>query len=517
MARPVPWRPRGDDYSRVFREQNPWHQRPHSVPEKLAYQIERPIVDVLARELLDPTRSRLSVLLGPRRVGKTVSMYQTVRRLMRAGITPGRLWWLHMAHPLLTRLQLGELVRLVLEASGATDDNPVFLFVDEITYARDWALWLKTIHDERWPVRLLGTSSAAAALRQQRQESGVGRWDEHYLSPYLFDEFLGLVDQRPEVPTGSTLGETIRLCLAEAPNLPDLSSRRRRYMLMGGFPELLLRGRQRELSDVSTDDDASLLIESQRTLGADAVQRAIYMDIPQVFGIDNPMVLERLLYVLGGQITGIMSPTSICQELDGLSQPTFDRYVSYLERSFLIFTIQNYAATEAGKQKRGRKLFFVDGAVRNAALQRGIAPLNDTAEMGLLLENLVAAHLHALGQQTSVRVHYWRDRRQQELDLIYDHPTDPIAIEVGSSIAHPRQGVRAFLQTFGRRFGGRTFIAAPDAPIQSPEHNSDGIGSLPLDLLLVMAGRAAVADSVSTRRPRPAADSPSLFDSPGEA
>ena len=458
----------------------------------MAYEVERPIVRPLAERLQHPGERRLMMILGPRRVGKTVSMYQIVRRLLRAGVESGRLWWLHMAHPLLTRLELGDLVRRVIDFSGATDQRPAFIFVDEITYARDWGLWLKTIYDEGWPVRLVGTSSAAAALRQQRHESGVGRWDEYYLSPYSFYEYLNLIHRGVRLPEAETLAATLRACIAEAVHLPPLGDLRRRFMLTGGFPELLLRDGPGGAAGVQ--DDASMLIQSQKTLGADAVKRAIYMDIPQVFGIDNPLVLERLLYVLGGQATGILSPKSICQELDGLSQPTFDRYLSYLEQSFLVFTLQNFAATEAGKQKRGRKLYFVDGAVRNAALQRGLAPLADAAEMGLLLENLAAAHLHALGQQANVRVHYWRDSNKREVDLIYDHPTDPLALEIGSSPLHPRHGPAAFLQRFPRRFAGRVYIVSPDGPMQEPRQNTDGVGAMPLDLLLLTAGRAAVSD-----------------------
>ena len=505
MATRATWRPQQADYQRIFDEQNPWHRPPHEVPPKLSYDIERPIVGPLAERLLaNPARrDRLVMILGPRRVGKTVSMYQVVRRLLKRGVAPRRLWWLHMAHPLLTRVDLGDLIKVIIDSAGASDAKPACVFVDEVTYARDWALWLKTIYDEAWPVRLVATSSAAAALRRQRHESGIGRWDEHYLPPYSFAEYLALVHRDADLPEAPTLAETLRACIDEPPQLPPLGAERRRFMLSGGFPELLLWERTAE--DI---DEGSVLLQSQKTLGADAVKRAIYQDIPQVFGIDNPLVLERLLYVLGGQVTGILSPKSICQELDGLSQPTFDKYLSYLEQSFLVFTLQNYAATEAGKQKRGRKLYFVDAAVRNAALQRGLAPLNDSAETGLLLENLAASHLHALGQQAGVRVHYWRDGRL-ELDLIYDHPTDPIAFEIGSSQHHPRHAAAAFAGKFARRFAGRVFIAAPDAPARAGRFNGDGVGSLPLDVLLLAAGRAATADLTRSIRPPQAA---SLFD-----
>jgi predicted AAA+ superfamily ATPase len=88
-------------------------------------------------------------------------------------------------------------------------------------------------------------------------------------------------------------------------------------------------------------------------LRSDAVERAIYKDIPQTFGVSEPMLLERLLYTLGGQIGGIYSAQNLSQTLGGLSQPTLDRYTSLLERAFLIFTLQNYSGSEEAKQRRG--------------------------------------------------------------------------------------------------------------------------------------------------------------------
>lgn len=249
-------------------------------------------------------------------------------------------------------------------------------------------------------------------------------------------------------------------------------------MLVGGFPELLNRR-------VEGEDEASQLLESQQVLRADAVERAIYKDIPQSFGLDNPMMLERLLYVLAAQVTGILSPTNICNDL-GLSQPTFDRYLSYLEQAFLVFTLPNYSGTESAIQRRGRKLYFVDGAVRNAALQRGLAPLDDPAELGLLLENLVAATLRSLALHSGVRLHHWRERNS-EVDVVYDHPDEPLAFEIGSSPQHSRAGVRAFMERHPR-FEGRCYIVAPQAVVAHPEAMAEGVGTLPLDLFLLCVG-----------------------------
>jgi predicted AAA+ superfamily ATPase len=96
----------------------------------------------------------------------------------------------------------------------------------------------------------------------------------------------------------------------------------------------------------------------------------------------------------------------------------------------------------------------------------------------------VAGHLHALAQQTGVRLYYWRDG-EDEIDLIYDHPSHPVAFEIASSPNHHRSGIVAFMDRFPR-FKGRCYLIAPGAPSFAP--GEIGIGTMPLDLLLLAIG-----------------------------
>lgn len=409
-------------------------------------------------------------------------MYHVVRHLLTTGTVARRIWWLRLDHPLLMPVDLGSLVQLVTSLARATQEEPLYLFLDELTYANQWDRWLKTFFDDRWPVRIVGSSSCTAILRDAGHESGIGRWEEHYLSTYLFLEYLNLIGHVIDVPTGETFLDTLRMCARSDIEWRGLERHRRRFMITGGFPELLLTRKPDQ-------DEVTAMLDSQRTLRNDAVERAIYKDIPQSFGVTDPMMLERILYILAGQVTDILSPTSICTNLNGLSQPTFERYLSYLTQSYLVFTLPNYSGSEISRQKRGRKLYFVDGAIRNAALQRGAAPLDDPVEMGVLLENMAAGHLHALSQQTQVRLHHWRDG-QSEVDLVYDHPTKPLAIEVASSIKHPRAGLLELIRRFPR-FKNAAFLVAPNAPVHWPTGDDEPIGTLPLDLILLAASAHA--------------------------
>ena len=483
----VEWQPQPSDYHRVYNEQNPWWST-GTVPPAFAPSTERSLAQVLWQRLLHNEPRRHQVILGPRRTGKTTVLYQTVRHLIANGVDPRRIWWLRMDHPLLLPASLGDLVKAVLNTSEATEDNPVLLMLDEVVYAKDWDLWLKTFYDERWPVQIAATSSSTAALLKQRRESGVGRWEEHHLPPCGLDESCRLLGFPPAVEASATLGATLATLPAGHQADTALQGLRTHLLLVGGFPELLVRPFANAPVPLSGDDIADQVLESQRVLRSDAVERAVYKDIPQAAGVDNPMMLERLLYVLAGQVTGLLSPTSIGQQL-GIKQPTFDRYLSYLEQAYLVFTLTNYSGSESAVQRRGRKLYFVDSAIRNAALHRGLAPLNDPVEQGTLLENLVAATVNALAAHSGVRLHHWRDGNS-EVDLIYDDPQQPLAFEIASSPSHSLRGLEALVER-NYRFYGHSYLVAPQAAVIHPADDRRGIGMLPLDTFLLTVGAQA--------------------------
>lgn len=481
------WEPVAEYHSDAILEQSPW-KRSGSVPDVFVPPVELPFVRFLSGRLqsTDGFR-RYDLIIGPRRVGKTTVMYQTVSHLLRGGVSPEKVWWLRLDHPLCMAIPLGDLVRRIVKNRSAGDE--AFLFIDELSYSRDWDKWLKTFYDEHWPVKIVATSSAASALTK-KSESGVGRWSERSFRPCLLGEYMGLNGVRADIPVSDDLYLTVESVVSGAVSGPPPETReyRRKLLLVGGFPELLMK-------ESGKRSESDLAFESQRVLREDAIERAVHKDIPQSFGIDNPMLLERFLYTLAGNISGVLSPVKIGSSLK-MSQATFDRYLSYLESTFLVFTLPNYSRSESKVQRRGRKLYFVDGAVRNAALQRGVSLLEDAGETGLLFENMVGAHLRTLCYHTVNRLFYWRDGKD-EVDFVYDHPAHPIAVEVASSRNHSRKGLIRFMEKHPQ-FRGACYIVSPDAVKTHPNSSPDGVGAIPLDqFLLCVSAQAekAVRDS----------------------
>ena len=482
----------------IIAEQNPWWKSSF-VPKYLAPSTERPLAKYLWKHTLQTRLKRYLIVLGPRRVGKTTVMYQTVRHLLNNKIAPEKIQWVRLDHPLLVSLDLGFIVKTAIEMSKATKTQPLYLFLDELVYAENWELWLKTFYDEHWPVVIVASASASVVL-QKGKESGVGRWEEFHLSSYRLTELLQLYDNKNIKALSpikkQSLHSTIEILSNELPHTQfHFEKERKLLMSHGGFPEILINKKKEDemFEKLSESIENKLFLEhaflqrTQQMLRADAIERAVYKDIPQAYRIDSPIALEKLLYILAAQVTGLLSFKNISQDIQTVSPQTLERYMNYLIQTYLIFTLSNYDNNERSIQRRQKKVYFVDVAIRNAALLKARDQIfNDPVELGKLYENLVATHLYHLGKQPHVGLYHWK-RGKHEVDFIYDDINQPMAFEIGSSNKHSTKGLTQFLKE-NPKFQKACYYVAPDLPFLSSEKSPSGIGKLPLDLLLLATG-----------------------------
>ena len=499
----------------VIAEQNPWWQKDHSVPGYLAPSTERPLAKYLWKYILSSSLKRYLIILGPRRVGKTTVMYQTVRHLLKNQIPPDKIQWVRLDHPQLMPFNLDSIVKEAMKLAKATKEKPLYLFLDELVYAENWDKWLKTFYDEHWPVHIIASSSATAAL-QKGKESGVGRWEEFHLTPYSLTELLQLYGKNinfPDYKKKQCLHSTIKnLSRSLSHTQFNFEHERKLLISLGGFPEFLAEKKKKEKwnkfineflkktpsnnpksiqktvnhqSSLQIEYEDSFFQKTQQMLRSDAIERAIYKDIPQSYRVDNPMTLERLLYVLAGQITGLLSPKGISKDIPQVSTLTIERYINYLTQTYLVFTLPNYDNNERNVQRRQRKVYFVDIAIRNAALQKDQI-FNEPSELGKIQENLIAGHLYHLGKQSGIRLYHWK-RGKYEVDFVYDDPVHPMAFEVGTSTRHSRVGLKKFLQE-NPKFQKGCYYIAPNIQFLLAEDSPSGIGEFSLDLLLLATG-----------------------------
>lgn len=403
---------------KVLAAYNPWWKT-GSVNAKMAKTYKR-FAFHEAMKWLDQTDIRRTVMLtGTRRVGKTTIQYQMIEALLARGVAPQKIVFISMDHPMLKLSGMNEVLESYHENIYAEQD--VYYFFDEIQYAQDWDKWLKTIYDMQLDTQIVATSSASPALIKGNQESGAGRWTVIQVPTMSFYEYCEILNlDRPELPKTLKMTQMLHMTQQERTKimlqLSKVQNHFNRYLQVGGFPELAL-----------ADND----LMAQQIMREDVVDKVLKRDLPSLYNIRNATELERIFLYLCNVSSEIVSIEAIARELCGVSRPTVENYIQYLESANLIY--QSWPVDMAGKRvlKAKPKIYIADAAIRNAVLMDD-SLLTDPVEMGKIVETAVYKHVAAFYYQKSASVGYFRGgKNNKEIDIVVDyHSTSNILIEV---------------------------------------------------------------------------------------
>lgn len=171
-------------------------------------------------------------------------MYQLISSLLHKGIPARNIVYLSFDNPI---LKLGgfEGVLRAYENAYATEGE-IYFFFDEVQYAENWEVWIKTLYDSRPNLRLVATGSASPTFEKGSADSGVGRWSVLKIPTLSFYEYCDLLQiaARPLLPEGirpTQLHKMNKGDLSELMGkLSPLQQHFNRYLTIGGFPELAL-------------------------------------------------------------------------------------------------------------------------------------------------------------------------------------------------------------------------------------------------------------------------------------
>jgi predicted AAA+ superfamily ATPase len=373
-----------------------------------------------AMKRLEQTDIRRTVVLtGTRRVGKTTILYQMIEALLEKGVAPQKIVYISMDHPMLKLSGFQEILDCYHENVYAEQD--AYYFFDEVQYAQSWDKWLKTIYDMQPDTHMVATGSASPALMKGNRESGAGRWSVIQVPTMSFYEYCELLNiDHPELPETMKITSLLNMTQQERTRimlqLSKVQNHFNRYLQVGGFPELAL-----------ADND----IMAQQITWEDVVDKVLKRDLPSLYNIRNATELERIFLYLCNVSSEIVSIDAVAKELSGVSRPTVENYIQYLESANLIY--QSWPVDMAGKKvlKARPKIYIADAAIRNAVLMDD-SLLTDPAEMGKIVETAVYKHVAAFYYQQATSVGYFRGgKKGKEIDIVVDYPnTKKILIEV---------------------------------------------------------------------------------------
>ena len=397
---------------------NPWWKT-GLVNPRLAKTYKRFAFYEAMQRINQTTLRRTLILTGTRRVGKTTIQYQMIEALLAKGIEPQRIVFISMDHPMLKLSDINMILECYHENIYAEQD--VYYFFDEIQYAQDWDKWLKTIYDMQPDTQVVATGSASPSLIKGNQESGAGRWSVIQVPTMSFYEYCELLElDRPTLPIDLKVTQLLHMTQPDRTKimlqLSKVQNHFNRYLQVGGFPELAL-----------ADND----MMAQQIMREDVVDKVLKRDLPSLYNIRNATELERIFLYLCNVSSEVVSIDAIAKELSGVSRPTVENYIRYLESANLIY--QSWPIDMGGKKvlKARPKIYISDAAIRNAVLMDD-SVLADPVQMGKIVETAVYKHVAAFYYQQTTSVGYFRGgRKEKEIDIVVNYPkAKKILIEV---------------------------------------------------------------------------------------
>ncbi|MEQ8480262.1 MAG: ATP-binding protein [Hoeflea sp.] len=327
-------------------------------------------------ELASQTDVRRSViLLGPRRVGKTVLILQFIDALLSGDEDPESILYISLDRPLYNDMTLEQVVNLRLRTIENATDKRFWFFFDEIQYLKDWERELKVLTDLRPNIRFVASGSAAAALSAKSRESGAGRFTTFLLPPLTFDEYLAFQNEdeldlarlRRFADAGFSDPKTLREV-----DVLQLNVLFERYCSHGGYPEAVL----------STRIQANM----DRFVREDIVEKVLLRDLPSLYGISDTRELNSLFTTLAFNTAQEISIEGLSQS-SSVAKNTIKRYIEYLEAAFLMKRVRRL--DQAGKRFQRETAFksYLTNPSLRAALFRPLA--QDDAQFGHLAETAV--------------------------------------------------------------------------------------------------------------------------------
>jgi uncharacterized protein len=375
---------------------NPWWEDGQIEP-RFDQMRHRHYFDSFFELVADRSLNRAIVLMGPRRVGKTVMVYHAVKKLISQQIAPQQILYLSLETPLYTDLRLDQLLAFFSELHEHNRQSNLIVFFDEVQYLKNWEVHLKSLVDSYPQYRFVVTGSAAAALRLKSQESGAGRFSDFLLPPLTFAEYLSFIDRENELITPHHDQDHEYI----ATDIAELNQEFINYLNFGGYPEAVL--------------SPTIQGSSSRFIKSDIIDKVLLRDLPSLYGISDIQELNRLFTTLAYNTGNEVSLDNLSKS-SGVGKNTLKRYIEYLEAAFLVRRIYRIDDSARRFQRATSfKVYLTNPSMRAALF--GYVDENSAATGALAETAIFSQWFHISADISQLHLHYAR-WKSGEVDLV---------------------------------------------------------------------------------------------------
>ena len=294
--------------------------------------------------------------VGIRRTGKSYLMYQQIKQLESKGVPLSQIVYVNFEDERLLETKVTDLntiLEIGLEMSGST--NKPYLFLDEIQNINGWEKFVRRIADMKYRINITGSNSKM--LSSEIASTLGGRFIIMNVYPYSFTEYL-TANHR----------EKNYLDVISTQDRADVLSLYNEYVTFGAFPELVdIKNKRAFLSSIYQTIYLGDII-TRNKISNDFAIKLILKKIAE--SVTKPLSFSRL--------TNILKNTGMA-----IGKQTVINYVGYMTDSYLLFTLQNYAA----------KLVDKETSPKYYSMDTGLLGLMLLDSKSAQLENLVAIEL----------------------------------------------------------------------------------------------------------------------------
>jgi len=294
--------------------------------------------------------------VGIRRTGKSYLMYQQIKQLESKGVPLSQIVYVNFEDERLLEIKVTDLntiLEIGLEMSGSA--NKPYLFLDEVQNINGWEKFVRRIADMKYRINITGSNSKM--LSSEIASTLGGRFIIMNVYPYSFTEYL-TANHR----------EKNYLDVISTQDRADVLSLYNEYVTFGAFPELVdIKNKRAFLSSIYQTIYLGDII-TRNKISNDFAIKLILKKIAE--SVTKPLSFSRL--------TNILKSTGMA-----IGKQTVINYVGYMTDSYLLFTLQNYAAKLVDKET-SPKYYFMD---------TGLLGLMLLDSKSAQLENLVAIEL----------------------------------------------------------------------------------------------------------------------------
>jgi len=318
--------------------------------------------------LSDVKPQKVVLLLGARRVGKTVLMEKLTREYGDGMV--------FLNGEDFTTLEM--LSARTISSYTQLFQGVKLLAIDEAQNIPDIGNILKLIVDHIQGLSVIVSGSSSFDLYNMAREPLVGRSNHHMLYPFSLKE---LSQEESGVETMQLLEERL---------------------IYGMYPELV------HIPDF--DKKKQYLLE--------IVNSYLLKDILMIDGIKNSSKMRDLLRLIAFQMGSEVSYDELARQL-GLSRNTIEKYLDLLSKIYVIYKLPAFSQNKRKEITKSSKWYFTDNGIRNAVIN-DFRVMSMREDVGLLWESFL------IGERMKKRnnaneyasFYFWRSYTMQEIDLI---------------------------------------------------------------------------------------------------